>query len=108
VVQEVANLFGKQRWRVLGEVQFDAFQKQRFFSGKGVISGNMACGLNRVIGCADARKRIPCVFLSRTCSTYSTVKNSDLFYTKGLILLAGLEFFGFNVSNKQYYHLIME
>jgi hypothetical protein len=28
VVQEVANLFGKQRWRALGEAQFDAFQKQ--------------------------------------------------------------------------------
>ena len=38
VVQEVANLFGKQRWWALGEVQFDAFQKQRFFSGKGVLS----------------------------------------------------------------------
>jgi hypothetical protein len=35
-VQEVANLFGKQRWWALGEVQFDAFQKQRFFSGKGI------------------------------------------------------------------------
>ncbi len=38
VVQEVANLFGRQRWRALGEVQFDVFQKQRFFSGKGVGS----------------------------------------------------------------------
>jgi hypothetical protein len=38
VVQEVANLFGKQRRRALGEVQFDAFQKQRFFSGKGVYT----------------------------------------------------------------------
>ncbi len=37
VAQEVADLFGKQRWQALGEVQFDAFQKQRFFSGKGVI-----------------------------------------------------------------------
>ena len=36
VVQEVANLFGRQRWRALSEVQFDALQKQRFFSGKGV------------------------------------------------------------------------
>jgi hypothetical protein len=38
VVQEVANLLGKQRWRALGEVQFDAFQKQRFFSGNGVCT----------------------------------------------------------------------
>ena len=36
MVQEVANLLGKQRWRALGEVQFDAFQKQRSLSGKGV------------------------------------------------------------------------
>jgi len=35
-VVQVANLFGKQWWRALHEVQFDAFQKQRFFSGKGV------------------------------------------------------------------------
>ena len=41
VVQEVANLFGKQRWRALGEVQFDAFQKQRFFSGKGAGSRSL-------------------------------------------------------------------
>ena len=36
VVQEVANLFGKQWWQALSEVQFDASQKRRFFSGKGV------------------------------------------------------------------------
>ncbi len=37
VVQEVANLFGKQWWRALGGVQFDAFQKQQFFSWNGVL-----------------------------------------------------------------------
>jgi hypothetical protein len=37
VVQEVANLFGTQRRRALGEVRFYAFQKQRFFSGNGTL-----------------------------------------------------------------------